>query len=556
LRFTFRSSPSAHHAITFLAFAVLFLALVLPNRLDWISPAAFTMFPLELVIICLLLLAPGRVGTVLRVLLSILLGLSLVLRGADLATHEMFARPFNLIFDGHLLADGSRLLTGVLGSVAAVSVGILLALMVALLCVLAFLVLGRIRQFLRIKPRLSGVTLLVLLTAWFALDTFRWVERPRTDAYAWHQLRLHAEDTWRSWQDIQEFAATVGVDEWSDRLGDQLFDRLQGKDVLVIFAESYGRMLLEREPFADQMRDALLQSENVLRADGFDMQSAFLTAPTVGGLSWLAHASALAGTWIDSETRYKSLVMSERATLNRLFREAGWRTVAAMPAISMAWPEGQYYGYDHIYDAHNFGYQGLPFNWVTMPDQYVLSALHERELSEQVRPPVMAEVALISSHAPWTPVAQLVPWSNVGDGRIFNEQAQAGPTPEEVWQNVESIRDHYRRSIEYMLESVVSYVEHYGNDNLVVLLLGDHPPAPLVSGDPEGRDVPVHLIARDPAVFEAVSQWRWQPGMLPDDKAPVWRMDQLRDRFVDAFSSTRLPLEKTGSGGSTATGAR
>ena len=42
-----------------------------------------------------------------------------------------------------------------------------------------------------------------------------------------------------------------------------------------------------------------------------------------------------------------------------------------MPAISMAWPEGQYYGYDHVYNAHNFGYRGLPFNWVTLPDQYV-----------------------------------------------------------------------------------------------------------------------------------------------------------------------------------------
>jgi hypothetical protein len=148
----------------------------------------------------------------------------------------------------------------------------------------------------------------------------------------------------------------------------------------------------------------------------------------------------------------------------------------------------------------------------------------------------MAELALISSHAPWTPIAELVPWDQVGDGRIFNDQAQAGPSPEEVWSEVDSIRDYYRQSIEYMLETLVSYIQQYGDENLVLLVLGDHPPAPMVSGDAQGRDVPIHLIAQDPAVIEAIADWQWQPGMLPDADAPVWRMDRFRDRFVEAFS--------------------
>jgi hypothetical protein len=210
--------------------------------------------------------------------------------------------------------------------------------------------------------------------------------------------------------------------------------------------------------------------------------------------------------------------------------------VAAMPAISLAWPEGQYFGYDQIYDAHNFGYAGLPFNWVTMPDQYVLSALHKRELEGVNRSPVMAEIALISSHAPWTPIAELVPWNEVGDGQIFDVQAQAGPSPESVWSDVDSIRSHYRQAIEYMLNTLVSYVQEYGDENLVILLLGDHPPAPMVSGDPNTRQVPVHLIAKDPQVIDAIAHWQWHPGLLPGTDAPVWRMDSLRDKFVEAFS--------------------
>src|SRR5215216_6889524 len=59
---------------------------------------------------------------------------------------------------------------------------------------------------------------------------------------------------------------------------------------------------------------------------------------------------------------------------------------------------------------------GLP----PMPDQYTLLALHRRELARRHRPPVFAEVDLISSHAPWTRIPRLIPWEDVGDGSIFD----------------------------------------------------------------------------------------------------------------------------------------
>src|SRR3546814_8758507 len=105
---------------------------------------------------------------------------------------------------------------------------------------------------------------------------------------------------------------------------------------------------------------------------------------------------------------------SDRRTLVHGFRRAGWRTVAAMPAITMPWPEGDYFGFDTVYAAADLGYRGDPFNWVTMPDQYTLAALQRLEFARpgagksgperQARPPVMATLALISSHAPWTPI--------------------------------------------------------------------------------------------------------------------------------------------------------
>ncbi|MGL5852514.1 MAG: CDP-alcohol phosphatidyltransferase, partial [Phycicoccus sp.] len=81
-----------------------------------------------------------------------------------------------------------------------------------------------------------------------------------------------------------------------------------------------------------------------------------------------------------------------------------------------------------------------------------------------------------------------------------------------------------------------SFVERHRDDDLVVLVVGDHQPATIVSGSGAGRDVPVTLLAGDPAVLDEVSGWGWGRGLRPDDAAPVWPMASLRDRFLSAFS--------------------
>ncbi len=65
------------------------------------------------------------------------------------------------------------------------------------------------------------------------------------------------------------------------------------------------------------------------------------------------------------------------------------------------------------------------------PTQYTLSAFERlvREPAREKGKPVMAEIALISSHAPWTPVARMIDWDDVGDGTAFDAQATSGDHP-------------------------------------------------------------------------------------------------------------------------------
>ena len=110
-----------------------------------------------------------------------------------------------------------------------------------------------------------------------------------------------------------------------------------------------------------------------LQAAGFSSRSAFLTSPTFGGISWLAHSTLQSGLWVDSQRRYDQLVETDRFTLSAAFKRAGWRTVGDVPSNNRAWPEGtSFYHYDKLYDRRNVGYRGPRFAYASMPDQYVL----------------------------------------------------------------------------------------------------------------------------------------------------------------------------------------
>ena len=73
------------------------------------------------------------------------------------------------------------------------------------------------------------------------------------------------------------------------------------------------------------------------------------------------------------------------------------------------------------------------------------------------------------------------------------------------------------------------------DNNLVMIMLGDHQPATVVTGANATHDVPITIIAHDPKVLDRISLWRWQSGMLPSPQAPVWPMDAFRNRFLAAY---------------------
>jgi hypothetical protein len=148
----------------------------------------------------------------------------------------------------------------------------------------------------------------------------------------------------------------------------------------------------------------------------------------------------------------------------------------------------------------------------------------------------MAQIELASSHAPWAPLPRLVRWNRLGDGSVYRRIHSQSPPMKVVWRHHDDIEAAFMDSISYCLGTLISFVQRYGDDDLVLVVVGDHQPATIVSGHGASHDVPITVIARDPAVVDRISGWGWQDGMLPGPQAPAWPMDAFRDRFLAAYT--------------------
>jgi hypothetical protein len=531
---------------TVLACLLVLFALIAPNEIGRFTPGAFVRVPMEgLLGVALVLVLPARARRVVAVLLGVVFGLLAIVKIVDIGFSAVLDRPFNLVFDWPLLSDGVEFLTTSLGRVGAIGSVIAAGVLAVAVLVLMALSLLRLTRLVVGHRTSAAGTVAVLGVTWALCLVLGAQIVPGVPVAGVAAGRLLQVRT--SLNDHKAFAAEAAVDAFRDTPGKDLLTGLHGKDVLFAFVESYGRAAVENPRYAPQVDAVLDAGSRRLSAAGFASRSALLTSPTAGGGSWLAHSTLLSGLWVDNQQRYGNLLKSDRLTLSSAFRRAGWRTVAVQPGTTRAWPEGAFYGYQRLYDRWHLGYRGPRFNWGTPPDQYTLSAFQQFERAAPHHTPVMAELPMVSSHAPWAPTPRLIGWNDVGDGSVFDGMPATGDQPDVVWRDPARVRDAYRGSIEYSLNTLISYVQTYGDDDLVLVFLGDHQAAPVVTGNGADHDVPITIVARDRAVLDRISGWDWQDGLRPGPKAPVWPMNAFRDRFLTAFGSATL--RRQGQGG-------
>jgi hypothetical protein len=526
---------------TVLAFLLVWFALVGPNELGGLTPEEFVRIPLEaLLFVGAVLLLPPRARRIAAVAVGVALGLLAIVKVLDMGFSAALGRPFDPEVDGSYLGSAVGVLGDSIGRTDAIVATTAAAL--AAVAVLVFAPLSVLR-LTRIIGRhhaasLRAITALGVIWTLCAVTGAQLVPgTPLASTSAAGSAFDEVGQVYAGIKDQQAFAKrAAAVDAFHNTPGTDLLTGLRGKDVIVAFVESYGRVAVQGSAFSPHVDAVLDAGTSRLRAAGFSAKSAFLTSPTFGGISWLAHSTLQSGLWINNQLRYNDLVTSDRFTLSDAFKRAGWRTVSDVPADDVYWPQGtSFYHYDKLYNSLNVGYVGPKFSYAPVPDQYTLSTFQRLELAKPNRAPVMAEMDLVSSHEPWAPLPHMIDWNQLGDGSVFDGVPEQGQSPDVVWRYPSQVRTAYGQSIEYSLNALISFVETYHDNNLVLVVLGDHQPATIVTGQGASHDVPITIISHDPAVMDRISPWGWQDGMRPSPDAPVWPMDAFRNRFLNAY---------------------
>ena len=534
--------PGKSLLIALLGFLIVSSVLALPLR-----PASYPPTPrisVEAVVLAGLMLVVGalvfRRRAWIAAILSLGIVLVLLLKLAIVAVRLALDRPLNLALDWVLLRSVFDLSIGTFGTVAGSALCLVGAAVIVLVWWLLTWSLTSIAALGSLFGRwwVVGAGVVSVLVG-VGLATHVWPGWTRGhlagigNRAIVEQVRLAA----RTWRQQTEFRLEMVRDDLSAE--EMSIPGLAGIDVLLVFVESYGHSALTSDQLDPIIEPRLRAIQQDLSNADVATASIWLESPTAGGQSWLSHASVLSGLWVDNNAKYQSLATGHRTTLIDLFERTGHDSVAVMPAIQWPWPEGRALGYDRIYQSDDLGYQASPFNWVTMPDQFTFSAFEslERSLSRSERDAVFAKIALISSHAPWTPIAEMVDWSSIDSaGMVFDEMAQQGPTPTEVWSDPALIRHHFVHSLDYVLAVVGSYAEKFVDRQTLMIVLGDHQPAPVVTGPGARPLVPVHVISGDEGLLRPFIEAGFRAGLDPGEPSDPMRMDAIRNLIVRGFA--------------------
>ena len=308
---------------------------------------------------------------------------------------------------------------------------------------------------------------------------------------------------------------------------------LHGADVLLLFLESYGSSTYDNPAFAAGLASAREQLQQSINATGRTVMSAFVTSPTFGGNSWLAHLSLMSGIQITDPGRYALLMTQSRDTLATVFHQHGYRTVAMMPGLRLAWPEGRFYQFDQIHDARSLAYRGPPFGWFVIPDQYSLSRLDQLELQPQPRAPVFAMFPTLSTHLPFRPTPPYQPdWTRMADEQPYDAQPlQAALAESPDWLDM---GHSYVAAMDYSTRLLAGYLRERPDPATVLVVLGDHQPAANVSGEGASWDVPVHVITGNVQVLAALRAAGFSAGLHPARRS-LGGMNELAPLLLRAF---------------------
>jgi hypothetical protein len=351
-----------------------------------------------------------------------------------------------------------------------------------------------------------------------------------------------ATDLSRSWNMAADFNA-----ERASRPHDDLRDLMlpASPDVHIYVIESYGEVMRTLVS-SGRWRALLMRLDTQVKANGWYTASGVAEAPVHGGRSWISDSSALTGLFVDSQSNYERVtaLAPSLLTMPSFFADRGYRTILvrptdrARPGILLQ----NRFAFEETVFFDDLHYTGPVLGWGHIPDQYTLHVAH-REVIDPGDAPTFAFFHLATSHMPWAYKATL--YDDPMEALLADGSQATIMAPRTPYQELRvqlrrfaggdgtkgGDRMHEQRAyadaVFYDLEAVVRQVGAVDPKRpRMVVFYGDHQPPFLARGT--RPDVPVHVMASDPAMLAPFLDHGFEPGLYDAEGAATM---QLRDLF-------------------------
>jgi hypothetical protein len=306
-----------------------------------------------------------------------------------------------------------------------------------------------------------------------------------------------------------------------------------GADVLLVFMESYGAITWQRPDFVARLAPDRARLSDGIGAAGKGVVSTMVESPTFGGSSWYAHISLLSGIEVRDPNTNALLMRQQRETVVTEFARHGYRTLAVMPGLWSSWPEGAFYGFQDIYGGERLAYKGPQFGWWDIPDQFPLAQIDALEGSRRGRAPLFVFLPTVSTHTPFTPTPPYQPdWPRMLTDHPFDDpDVMAAFKRQPDWMN---LGPSYANAVAYAYQVFGGYLRQPRERDLVMIVIGDHQPPALVTGEGTSWNVPVHVITNRPAILDRLAAEGFRRGLDPGTSA-LAKMHELLPLLLDGF---------------------
>lgn len=324
-------------------------------------------------------------------------------------------------------------------------------------------------------------------------------------------------------------------------------------DFVHICMESYGAIVHRHQEFRDKLSPVLQRFERTLSEKGIGCVSHYSTSPIFTGGSWLSYCSFMYGTRIDDVHLYDCLFrqnasFSAYESIFHVLKRNNYTNVLAAPmggvdARDVSWDQiRRCFQADVIVDWETMDFQGKTLKFLDQthrfcpPDQYSLNFSYEKAKRE-IDGSFSLFLCTLNSHIPWhSPVSVEADWSELNDPEYSYSSTD---------EDTADMTKRYLDAVVYQLGITLDFLSNTAHDSLIVVVFGDHQP-PMIATEHDGRDTPVHVFCKDPALLECFKQNGFKDGLtLPQQTTEAMNhegyMSILMNALQRVYGKTKSP---------------